>query len=91
MNKQTEETKYALLLPNQEALAYYRYTNLKQAKKDAQLVANGWHEIVEIAAFGGGEKFKIVERVKPKTEVALVPTYSYGGNRTWSMEWKQDR
>lgn len=37
--REPTETKYALVLPNQEAVAYYRYTDLKQAKKDAQLVA----------------------------------------------------
>lgn len=84
-----ENVKYGLILPNQECATYYRWTDLKQAKQDAQKVADGWHEYTEVAEISRN-KIKVVFVAKPKSEIAKVPHYNYYGNRTWDMEWKTD-
>lgn len=80
---------YALLLPNHEAVTYYRWQDLSAARKAAQSVANGWHEYVSIVELQNS-MLKTIETVKPKGEIAKIPHYTVGGNRTWSMEFKQD-
>lgn len=81
--------KYGLILPNHECGTYYRWTDLKRAKQDAQKVADGWHEYIEVAEISR-DTIKIVFVAKPKSEIAKVPQYNYDGNRIWEMEWKTD-
>ncbi len=82
---------YALILPNNENITYYRWDSLTKAKQDAQKVANGWHEYVEVVELDERGKLKLICTVKPQSTIAKVPVYHEYGNRTWDMEWKTDK
>lgn len=81
---------YALVLPNHESITYYRWDKLTKAKQDAQKVADGWHEYVEVVEIEQRGKLNVICTVRPKSTIAEVPTYSIYGNRTWDMEFKKD-
>lgn len=84
------KVRYALILPNHETITYYRWDTLAKTKQDAQKVADGWHEYVEVVEIDEHGKLKLECTVKPKTKISQVPVYHTYGNRTWDMEWKED-
>lgn len=81
---------YALALPNHESVTYYRWDSLTKARQDAQKVANGWHEYVEIVEINERGELTLIYTVKPQSTIAKVPVYHTYGNRTWDMEFKTD-
>lgn len=81
---------YGLSLPNHESITYYRWDNLTKAKQDAQRVADGWHEYVEVVEVSR-DAINVVYIAKPKADIAKVPQYNTYGNRTWDVEWKTDK